>query len=230
MGREVDAMAAVQGHEVLFRLNAAEDWESAGEALKAADVVIDFSWPESAVENIRRAFDLQLPVVTGTTGWYNHLPEVKAWCAKEGHALFVAANFSIGVNLMLELTAKLAKMLDRFPGYTLSIEEVHHIHKLDAPSGTAIRIAEAVLANSGKKKLWLKEASDDPSVLYVASKREGEVAGIHTLKAESEADRLELRHELKSRKSLAAGALLAAEWLQGRKGFFEMKDLLEWTD
>jgi 4-hydroxy-tetrahydrodipicolinate reductase len=230
MGRELDTMATDLGHEVLFRLNAASDWQQAGEALKAADVVIDFSWPESAVENIRRAFDLGLPVVTGTTGWFDRIPEVKAWCTKEGRSLFVSANFSIGITLMLHLTGKLARMLDKFPGYSLSIEEVHHIHKLDAPSGTAIRIAEAVLGHSERKKRWAKEASEDPAVLQVSSKREDEVMGIHILRAESEADRLEITHELKSRKGLAAGALLAAEWLQGRKGFFEMKDLLELTD
>jgi len=230
MGREIEQMASARGHEVLYRLNSAEEWVKAGQALKGADVVMDFTWPETAVENIRRAFDLRLPTVTGTTGWYGRLPEVREWCEKEGQSLFVAANFSIGVNLMLELTGRLSKMLNRFPGYELSISEVHHVHKLDAPSGTAIRIAETVLGHSQMKKSWATERSDDASVLPVTSEREGEVAGIHSLKAESEADILEIRHELKSRKGLAEGALLAAEWLQGRQGFFGMKDLLEWTD
>jgi 4-hydroxy-tetrahydrodipicolinate reductase len=230
MGREVDGMASALGHEVLFRLNAAEEWQKAGEELKTADAVIDFSWPQSAVENIRRAFDLHIPVVTGTTGWYDRIPEVKEWCEAEGQSLFVSANFSIGISMMVHLSEKMAQMLDRFPGYSLSIEEVHHIHKLDAPSGTAIRIAEAVLANSDRKKSWAKEPSEDPAVLHVASRREGEIMGIHILRAESAADRLELTHELKDRKGLASGALLAAEWLQGRKGFFGMKDLLELTD
>jgi 4-hydroxy-tetrahydrodipicolinate reductase len=230
MGREVDGMASAMGHEVLFRLNAADDWQRAGKELKDAEVVIDFSWPESAVENIRRAFDLHIPMVTGTTGWYDRLPEVKQWCVKEGQALFVSANFSIGISMMLHLSEKMAKMLDRFPGYSLSIEEVHHIHKLDSPSGTAIRIAESVLAHSERKKSWSKEPSAEPSVLHITSRREGEITGIHILRAESDTDRLELFHEAKNRKGLAAGALMAAEWVRGQKGFFGMKDLLELTD
>lgn len=230
MGREVDEMASALGHEVLYRLDNASDWQNAGAGMKAADAVIDFSWPATAVDNIRRAFDLHLPVVTGTTGWYDRLTEVRDWCEKERQALFVAANFSIGINLMLHLSGRLARVLEKFPGYDLSIEETHHVHKLDAPSGTAIRIAETVLAHSAAKNTWSTEASGDPSVLHVSSRREGEVTGIHVLRADSRDDILELRHEAKNRKGMAAGALMAAEWIQGRQGFFGMKDLLELTD
>ncbi len=230
MGHEVEQLALKKGHEVLFRLNSEEDWTNAGAALHHADVVIDFSWPSSAVGNIRRAFDLDIPIVIGTTGWDAEARHVRNWCLEEKKTLFAAANFSIGVNIMLELTKKLAGMADRFKDYEVSIEEIHHIHKLDAPSGTAIRIAEAYLENQERMKGWTRGEQQEEDRIPVKSIREGEVPGTHVLKAESAYDSLEIIHQAKGRQGFASGALMAAEWVQGRRGFFTMKDLLEWTD
>lgn len=230
MGREVEQMALATGHEVSFRLDSAEEWEKAGALLRQADVVIDFSLPGAVADNIRRAIDLELPMVTGTTGWYDQLPAIRQLCEERSAALLVAANFTIGVNLMIELSSRLSAILNRFPQYTISIEEIHHIHKMDSPSGTAIRIAEEVIGNSKRKKNWSPGISADPSVLQVTSKREGEEAGTHILRAESQYDTLEIIHRAKGRAGFAAGALVAADWIIGRQGFFTMKDLLVWTD
>ena len=230
MGREVEEAATAAGHRVVYRLNSAGDWHKEGQELKKADVVIDFSWPESVLDNIRRAFNLGLPVVTGTTGWYDNLPQAMQWCEKERQSLFVAANFSIGVNVMQHLVGKLARMMDRFGDYTLSIEEIHHIHKKDSPSGTAIRLAEAVRDHSEKISGWTMAQGSDPYKLLITSTREGEEPGTHIVRAESGYDSLQIVHRAKSRKGFAAGALMAAEWLMGKQGFFTMKDLLELTD
>ena len=230
MGKEVEKLALQQGHEVLYRLDTEADWHAAGEGLRKGEVVIDFSQPHAVVGNIRRAFDRRLPVVTGTTGWYDRLPEAREWCEKEGQALFVAANFSIGVNVMLLLAGKMARLVDRFGEYELSIEEIHHVHKLDSPSGTAIKLAEAVLDSSARKKSWTAGQARDASELEVSSRREGEVPGTHILKAQSGSDILEIVHRARSREGFATGALMAARWIQGKQGFHTMKDLLEFTD
>ena len=227
MGKEVERLALEKGHNILYKLNAAVDWMAAGNGLKRGEVIIDFTWPESAVDNIRRAFDYHIPLVIGTTGWYDQIDQVRQWCETEKQTVFVAPNFSLGVNLMLELTEKLARMLNRFKNYDVSIEEVHHVHKLDAPSGTALLLARAVMENFETKKRWSGEETEDPSILHIASRREGEVTGTHTLRAASSYDILEISHQARNRKGFAAGALMAAEWVHGRKGFFTMKDLLE---
>lgn len=230
MGKEVEQLALQQGHEVRSRLDTEGDWTAAGKALQEGEVVIDFSQPHAAPGNIRRAFDLRIPIVTGTTGWHERLPEVRTWCEDEGQSLFVAANFSIGVNVMLYLAEKMARIMNRFEEYGLSLEEIHHVHKLDSPSGTAIRLAETVLENYHRKKSWTSGKANDVSELEVISRREGEVPGTHILKAESDNDILEIIHRAKSRRGFAAGALMAAEWIQGKPGFHTMKDLLEFTD
>jgi 4-hydroxy-tetrahydrodipicolinate reductase len=230
MGREIEKIALETGDNILFRLNHTEDWDNAGKALKKGDAIIDFSWPDTARDNIRKAFDLGIPVVCGTTGWDDQLAEVKAWCENEAQTLFVAANFSIGVNVMLHLSGRLARIMDRLKEYDLTIEEIHHIHKLDSPSGTAIRIAEEIINQMREKKGWSAEAGKDPALLQVTSRRQGEVPGTHILKAESENDALEIMHQAKSRRGFATGALLAARFIQGKKGFYTMKDLLELTD
>ena len=230
MGKEVEEFSKSTGSHIIYRLDSVDDWKAAGIGLKNADVVIDFSWPASAVDNIRRSFDLKLPVVIGTTGWYDKMEQVKEWCRTEDQAIFVAPNFSIGVNMMLQLTEKLSRMLNRFRNYDVSIEEIHHIHKLDAPSGTALMLARALMENLETKKKWSADLTDDPSILYIASRREGEVTGTHIVRAESSFDSLEITHQARNRKGFAAGALLAAEWLLGRHGFFTMKDLMEWSD
>lgn len=230
MGQEIAQLARERGHHIMTVLDCPDDWIQAGDTLHNADIVIDFSLPETALENIRRAFDLKLPIVTGTTGWYDHLPQARKWCEAEGRALFVAPNFSIGVNLMLQLAEKLAGLLNRFPDYRVSIEEIHHVHKKDTPSGTAIRIAETVVENMVTLKGWSPGENPEQGLLPVISRRIGEETGTHSLSAESKTDRLEITHRAKNRKGFAEGALLAAEWVQGKQGFFTMKELLEFTE
>jgi 4-hydroxy-tetrahydrodipicolinate reductase len=227
MGREVETLAVERGHIVVARPDNPSDWEAMEDQIRGADVVIDFSTPGSVVQNIRRCFDLGLPVVTGTTGWNEHQPQVRHWCESESQAIFTASNFSIGVNILFGLTRQLATQLNRFGGYDITIDETHHIHKLDAPSGTAIHLAGLILKNYTQKKQWVNRESQEPEELQILSHREGEVPGTHIIRCQSQADELLLTHKAHNRKGLAQGAMMAAEWLIGKKGWFGMDDLLE---
>lgn len=223
MGREVEKVAHAIGHEIVCIVNQSEDWEKELPALKQAQVVIDFSEPSCAAENIGRCFDLHLPVVVGTTGWDASREALKARCMQEGQTLMEASNFSIGVYLFMATARFLAERMNAQPQYAASIEETHHIHKLDKPSGTAITLAKEVCGQMERYEDWKS--------LPITSFREGEVVGIHTLTFDSEVDTVTLRHEAKSRRSFAAGAVRAAEWLvsactDGRKGWFGMKDMM----
>jgi 4-hydroxy-tetrahydrodipicolinate reductase len=200
--------------------------------LQKADVAIEFTTPQSAVANILKCFEAGVPVVVGTTAWLDKLEEVKTRCAASGGALFHSPNFSIGVNIFWAVNQKLAQLMDNQPQYEISMEEIHHTEKLDAPSGTAVKTAEVVLNHLQRKKNWkLADDSKDlhlytKSSLLIVAKREPHVPGTHTVKYESDVDFIEIKHEAKSRKGFAEGAVLAARWLVGKKGVFEMKDLL----
>lgn len=226
MGKEIEKIAVSRGHEILDKLDTPDDWIVRTSHLSQADMVLEFSTPGSVLGNIRRCFDLRLPIVVGTTGWHSQANLVKTWCAEENQSIFVASNFSIGVNILYNLTEKLSKILDRFGNYDISLEEIHHIHKLDSPSGTAINIAEIILNNLKRKESWVNHATVKPGELEIISHREGEIPGIHKIKCESETERLILQHEAKGRQGLAIGAILAAEWLKGKQGYFGMNDLL----
>jgi 4-hydroxy-tetrahydrodipicolinate reductase len=226
MGKEVEKTALSRGHEILAKIDTPGDWQTNKASLAQADVVINFSTPASVMENIRQCFDLHLPVVVGTTGWHEKTGQVKEWCSDEGQAIFAASNFSIGVNLFFSLTKKLAELLNRIDNYEISLEEVHHIHKLDSPSGTAISLAEIILNGLSRKKQWVNRRQERPDELEIISARENEIPGIHAVYCESDTDKLTIKHEAKGREGFALGALLAAEWLYGKKGFFEMKDML----
>ena len=230
MGREIEKAALARGHEVLAELDTADDWSAKESMIGQADVVIEFSTPDTVVDNIRRCFDLHLPVVVGTTGWDENAGLVKKWCFDERQAIFVASNFSIGVNILYSLTRQLSKILNQFDDYNISLEEIHHIHKLDAPSGTAIRLAEIILGGVDRKKHWVNRQQANPEELQILSVREDEIPGIHKISCESDSDKLTLKHIAKGRKGFTTGALLAAEWLKGKNGFFEMKDLLHLDD
>ncbi|MDX9907234.1 MAG: 4-hydroxy-tetrahydrodipicolinate reductase [Bacteroidales bacterium] len=229
MGHEVEKAAIARGHRIIARIDTEDDWATCSPLFSSADVVIDFSQPATAVANIRHCFDHHIPVVTGTTGWNKDEPMVRKWCMDENQSLFVGSNFSIGVNILFALTGKLGELMNRFDEYNISLEEIHHIHKLDAPSGTAIKLAELILSRVERKKAWVNQTGRTPEELQVISVREGEVPGTHTVDCESEADRITLRHEAKNRKGFALGAVMAAEWLPGKKGYFEMNDLLGLT-
>ena len=193
-------------------------------------MVIDFSTPDSALNNIRRCFDLNLPVVVGTTGWHESEGIVKKWCLEEHQAIFVASNFSLGVNILYSLTEHLSKIINQLDDYEISLEEIHHIHKLDAPSGTAINLAEIILQNISRKKQWVNRPQVSPEELQILSVRENEIPGVHKISCESDSDKLTIKHMAKSRKGFAVGAMLAAEWMAGKKGYFGMKDLLHFPE
>ena len=216
MGHAVEAAAHGRGHATGATIDTPADWQGCTEALKGCDVAFEFSTPATAVENILRCFDAGLPVVSGTTGWNSRLEEVVELCRRRGQALFVASNFSIGMNIMFELNRRLATLMAGREGYHVSISETHHIHKLDAPSGTAITLAEEIKAQFPDSRVGIP----------IASHRIGEVAGIHEVVYDSDEDTLTLRHEAKSRRGLALGAVLAGEYLVGRKGYYTMHDLL----
>lgn len=227
MGKAIAELAKDRGHSIAVTIDNEQEWEQHGSMLAGCDVAIDFTTPSTAVENIYRCFGLDVPVVVGTTGWYDAYDSLCDYCRKEGKALFTATNFSIGMNVVFELNRRLAQMMNRYPEYNASITETHHIHKLDSPSGTAITLASDAVALLDRMDGWHEQGRGPVSrSLPVASIREGEVAGIHEVVYDSEIDTLTLIHQAKSRKGLALGAVLAAEFLCGKRGCFTMKDML----
>jgi 4-hydroxy-tetrahydrodipicolinate reductase len=230
MGREVEQVSEARGHKVLARIDSRKGWTAAGQVLEEADAVIDFSLPGEATRNIRTAFDHRLAMVEGTTGWHQDLEKVRKWCQDEGQALFYASNFSIGMNIIFSLNRKLAALLNRFEDYDILLEEVHHVHKADAPSGTAIVLADQVIREIDRKLSWINSRNAAKNELSIISRREGEELGTHLVRAESPYDILELKHTIKNRKGLALGAVIAAEWIMGKKGCFTMEDLLTFRD
>ncbi len=224
MGHEVEKTAIAQGHQVVVTIDNDQEWEERRELLKGAEVAIEFSQPDQAVKNINRCFDLHLPIVVGTTAWYDHLDEVKERCHAEKQSLFYAPNFSIGMNMVFLMNRQLARFAERY-GYTLSVAETHHIHKLDKPSGTAAKLANDIIGESSRYRRWSVDESVDADVLPIQVTREGEVFGIHSITAQSSADRITLTHEAFSRQGLAQGALAAAQYLHGKTGCFTMEDL-----
>lgn len=226
MGKEVEKAALLRHHAIIAKPDRDDDWDKLKAQIENADVVIDFSMPGVVVDNIYRCFDLGLPVVTGTTGWYDRLDEVAERCDQKTGSLFYAPNFSMGVNLFFKVNEYLARLISSVEGYRAHIEETHHVQKLDAPSGTAIKTAEGIIANNQHIKKWVGHETDKPGELPVISFREGEVPGTHVVAWDSDADRITLKHEAKNRSGFALGAVLAAEFLNGKKGVFTMQDLL----
>lgn len=227
MGREVEKAAIKSGHTIVAKIDTAGDWKLPGKFFDTTDTVIDFSFPDVVIENIERCFDLGIPVITGTTGWYDWLNDVAEHCNNKNGTLFYAPNFSIGVSLFLNINKKLVSMMSSFSDYRVLLKEIHHIHKLDAPSGTAIKTADDIIKNHPNLEKWVNRPEFGSGILPVISEREGEVPGIHIVKYESEADLIELKHEAKNRSGFAKGAVLAAEWVMGKKGVFTMDDLLK---
>ena len=224
MGHEVEKNALAQGHEIVVTIDNEQEWNERIDLLKKADVAIEFSQPDQAFANINRCFDLHLPIVVGTTAWYDRLDEVKQRCNSEGQSLFYAPNFSIGMNMVFMLNKQLARFAEQY-GYSLKVAETHHIHKLDKPSGTAAKLANDILAESSRYQRWSIEEPFPSDTLPIEVTREGEVFGIHSITALSSADRITLTHEAFSREGLAKGALAAAQFLIGKTGVFTMVDL-----
>jgi 4-hydroxy-tetrahydrodipicolinate reductase len=227
MGKTIERIALERGHEVVsvIDIDNPEDFDSV--AFKSADVAIEFTTPQVALSNIRRAFIAGIPVVSGTTGWTENLPIIQDEITKNGYTLFWASNYSLGVNIFAAVNKYLAKIMNDFSVYNVEMTEIHHTQKLDAPSGTAITLAEGIITNIDRKSDWSLDAEKKPTDLAIKAIREGEVPGIHTVRYESDVDFIEIKHELKNRESLALGAVLAAEFTAGKKGFLGMEDLLK---
>lgn len=225
MGKIIERIAKSRGHEIvsIIDIDNLEDFNSS--AFKSADVAIEFTRPDTAIENIRKCFKANVPVVVGTTGW--NINEVMDELKAGNHTLFVSSNFSIGVNVFMAINSYLAKLMNRFTNYNVDMTEVHHIHKLDAPSGTAITLAEGILNELDRKEAWTKEVEQKPTDIAIKSIREGEVPGIHTIHYESEVDSITITHDAKSRDGFALGAVMAAEFTAGKKGLLGMSDMLD---
>ena len=217
MGHAVESAALRRNHQIVCTIDNPSELEARLPQLRQADVAIEFSTPATAAENIRFCLEAGIAIVCGTTGWYDRFDELAALCREKNGTLFTATNFSIGMNIMFALNERLAELMRGRDDYAVSISETHHIHKLDAPSGTAITLQQQI-AESGKRK-----AEQVPITSY----REGEVPGTHTVCYDSAIDTITLTHEAHSREGLAQGALLAAEWVAGKKGIFTMKDILK---
>lgn len=229
MGHEIEKTAVARGHEIAAAVDGETDFVTKAEMIKGSDVAIEFSTPLTAAANISRCFHLGLPVVCGTTGWYEHLPEIKELCIKGGGAFLYASNFSIGMNFMFRLNMEMADFAKRY-GYDMSITETHHVHKIDRPSGTAVTLANGILEGNDRYSRWKNvcgEGTTSDDELPVKSIREGEVFGIHEVDALGKCDKISLRHEAFSRKGFAVGAVIAAEFIQNKRGIFTMNDVIE---
>ena len=224
MGKEIEAIALLKGHSIVLKADSKTNLNSA--ALKSADVAIEFTSPQAAVNNIEICLEAGIPVVVGSTGWYKELDKVKASCKEKNGAMLYATNFSVGVNLFFAANAFLAQKMNAYSDYDVDIHEIHHTQKLDAPSGTAITTAETVLKNLKRKNKWVHGEVKQPTDLLITHERVNNVPGTHVVKYSSEIDQIEISHIAHNRQGFASGAVLAAEWLKGKKGVFTMKDVL----
>ena len=227
MGKEIEQIALSRGHSIVLKVGSGNASTYTAAELKNADVAIEFSTPESAIGNIHKCFEAGIPVVVGTTGWLDRLDEIKKECAEKEQALFYASNYSIGVNLFFKLNTYLAKLMNNYPDYQVTMEEVHHVHKLDAPSGTAISLANQVIEHLDAKQKWVNSSTEHSNELAIISKRLDEVPGTHTVTYSSEVDEISMTHTAHSRRGFALGAVIAAEWVKDKKGIFGMNDLLD---
>jgi len=228
MGKTIETLGLNQGHSFPLIIDADNLSDLNAPNLKEIDVAIEFTAPGAAHENILSCIELGVPVVSGTTGWNERFAEIKALCKQKEGAFFYASNYSIGVNILFAMNQKLARIMNQYPAYQVSMKEIHHIHKLDAPSGTAITLAEQIVQENDRIKGWeLVTSNPGSDSLKIEAVREGEVKGIHSIMYDSEVDFITLEHHAKSRDAFAAGVLLAAGFLRGKKGVFGMEDLLK---
>jgi 4-hydroxy-tetrahydrodipicolinate reductase len=227
MGKEIEQIALSRGHKIVLTVDAHNAKTFTLDELKKADVAIEFSTPETALGNIYKCFDAGVPVVVGTTGWLDKLEEVKKACNEKKQTLFYTSNYSIGVNLFFKLNQQLAKLMNAHKEYNVSMEEIHHVHKLDSPSGTAISLAKQVIENIDEKDKWVNAATSQRNELGIVSKRLDEVPGTHTVTYGSDIDEISITHIAYNRKGFASGAVVAAEWVKGKKGVFGMEYLMK---
>ena len=226
MGKAIEEIAVGKGHKIVLKIDADNLADLNKSNLNKADVAIEFTQPESAFENIRKCIEYGTPVVSGTTGWTKRLDEIKNLCAKNKCGFLYASNFSVGVNIFFEVNKRLAALMANHQDYEIALEEIHHTQKKDAPSGTAISLAEQILEKVPRKSKWVNHASDNQTELEIISERIDPAPGTHKVKYSSEIDDIEIIHTAHSRKGFAGGAVLAAEFLAGKTGIFTMKDVL----
>lgn len=227
MGKEIEKVAIQRNHSVDLIIDVHNEDELNAENLKNIDVVIEFTIPDSAVNHYKICFDAGVPIVSGTTGWLERWDEVIKYCEERNGTFLYGSNFSLGVNLFFELNRKLAKLMQAFDQYKVEMTEVHHTKKLDAPSGTAISLAEDILKAYPSKQKWINNTTTNSEELGIVSVREGEVPGIHTIKYESDVDFIEITHSAKSRQGFVFGAVLAAEFAANQKGILTMDQVLK---
>ncbi|HET7118644.1 MAG TPA: 4-hydroxy-tetrahydrodipicolinate reductase [Hanamia sp.] len=226
MGHIIEEIALQRKHDIVLRINDENLGDLTKENIQNADVAIEFTNPQSAVDNILFCLNHNIPVVCGTTGWLSQLKNIEEKCKDVNGAFLYASNFSVGVNIFFEINKKLAALIKTHPGYNVSIEEIHHTQKKDAPSGTAITLAEQIINTSDKKNKWVNNETENKNELSIISKRIDEFPGTHSVKYFSDIDDIEIIHTAHNRKGFAEGAVLAAEFINGKKGIFSMKDVL----
>ncbi len=226
MGKAIEEVALQRKHEVVIKIDQPNLHEFTKENLSKADVAIEFTGPQSAFENVKKCLEFGIPVVCGSTGWTERLDEIKKYCADRLGSFIYSSNYSVGVNIFFEVNKKLAELMSLHKEYEVILEEIHHTQKKDAPSGTAITLAEQILQQVKRKKQWVNELSDSPEDLEIISQRIDSTPGTHSVKYSSAIDNIEIIHTAHNRKGFAFGALLAAEFIKDRKGFFGMKDVL----
>lgn len=237
MGQIIERFATERGHEIVLKIGIDNLNDFTIENLKEADVAIDFSAPDAAVSNIYKCFEAKVPVVVGTTGWYGELQNIKNECEQSNNTLLYGSNFSIGVNIFFHLNKVLAKLMNNYPAYDVQVEEIHHTQKLDSPSGTAMTLAEDIIEELDSKKEWVNELVGTPipdkltnNQLLIESHRIENVPGTHTVVYGSEVDDIEIKHTAHSRAGFALGAVVAAEWLQNKRGFYSIADIFNFKD
>lgn len=225
MGKTIEEIAVSKGHDISLVIDLHNSKDLTNDNLQKADVAIEFTTPDTAMDNILKCFDAGIPVVSGTTGWLHKMDALKAACIQKDATFLYSSNFSIGVNIFFELNKRLAELMSN-QDYDVTVEETHHTQKKDAPSGTAITIAEQILSELSHKKKWVNNKSDNKDELSIISKRIDPAAGTHAVKYSSAIDDIEIIHTAHNRKGFATGAVLAAEFIKGKKGIFNMKDVL----
>jgi 4-hydroxy-tetrahydrodipicolinate reductase len=226
MGKAIEALALQKGHQVVLKIDVSNAAEFTQANADKADVAIEFTGPHSAVKNILQCIEYGLPVVSGSTGWLAQWAQVEAACAAKNGTVVYSSNYSIGVNLFFEINKQLAKLMDPYPDYNVSMTEIHHTEKKDAPSGTAISLAEQILENLGRKHKWTNDAASNPNEISIRSERVDPAPGTHTVCYSSAIDTIEITHTAHTRQGFAAGAVMAAEFASNKKGIFNMKDVL----
>ena len=226
MGHMIEEIALEKGYTITIRIDANNTDDFTESNLSDTDVAIEFTAPHVAYDNVKKCIDFGIPVVSGSTGWNAQLPEIKDYCIKKGSALLHASNFSIGVNIFFEINTLLAQLMAKQPSYEATVKEIHHTEKKDAPSGTAVTLAEQILLHLSRKKAWVNSEAATAEELSIISERIDPAPGTHHVKYTSDIDEIEIIHTAYNRKGFAAGAVLAAEFLHGKKGVYSMKEVL----